>query len=686
MSDNELSNAFVPEPERYEFGAPNWVFTPDRRDFLKRLGGAVFVMIGVGRLRAQETAGSFHAPPTPVPHEASAWLHIDDAGKVTVFTGKVEFGQNARTSLTMAVAEELGAPVGKISLVMGDTDRTPWDIGTLGSQTTPNMVPQLRKAAAAARSLLPKTEWSAIDFADIARRGLLVKAVATNATIRSTGEWRVMGKSQLKIDGTDFVTGRHKYTSDMKTPGMLYGRVIRSPKFNGTLTSFDARQAEKMAGVVVRDGDFAGVIAASPVLAQQAAQAVKAEWTAPAQPSSATMATDLRAGVVLPRDEALEAALANSAHQLERTYLISYIAHAPLEPRAAIAEWNGAKLTVSVGTQRPFNVREEIAKAFQMREEDIRVLVPDTGSGYGGKHTGEVAIEAARLAKAAKKPVKLVWTREEEFQWGYFRPGGVVTVRSGIDAQGKLTAWDFHNYNSGRAAIQPQYDIPQKRVDYHLTKSPLRQGSYRGLAATANCFARETQMDELAALAGLDPLEFRLKNLPDERLRAVFQAVADKAGWARRSKAKGVGFGIAAGFEKGGYVATCAEVEAVEGKPVRVVRLTQAFECGAIINPEHLRMQIEGCMVMGLSGALFEAIDYADGKIVNPRFSKYRVARFRDIPELDVITLDRKDIPSAGGSETPIISVAPAIANAIYAATGERHRNLPFPGVVSGRS
>lgn len=193
-------------------------------------------------------------------------------------------------------------------------------------------------------------------------------------------------------------------------------------------------------------------------------------------------------------------------------------------------------------------------------------------------------------------------------------------------------------------------------------------------------------MDELAVLAGLDPLEFRLRNLPDERLRAVFQSVADKAGWAKRSKAKGVGFGIAAGLEKGGYVATCAQVEAVEGKPVRVVRLTQAFECGAIVNPEHLKMQIEGCIVMGLSGALFEAIDYGDGRIGNPRFSKYRVARFRNIPELDVITLDRKDVPSAGGSETPIISVAPAIANAIYAATGERHRTLPFPGVVSGRS
>ena len=172
------------------------------------------------------------------------------------------------------------------------------------------------------------------------------------------------------------------------------------------------------------------------------------------------------------------------------------------------------------GTQRPFGVRSELAEAFHIPEEKVRVIVPDTGSGYGGKHTGECAIEAARLARASGKPVKLVWTREEEFQWAYFRPAGVIEVMSGVKNDGTVTAWEFHNYNSGASAIQVKYDFPNQNIQFHSTKSPLRQGSYRGLAATANHFAREVHMDELAQLVKMDPVAFRLKNIKDERLKA----------------------------------------------------------------------------------------------------------------------------------------------------------------------
>ncbi len=313
-------------------------------------------------------------------------------------------------------------------------------------------------------------------------------------------------------------------------------------------------------------------------------------------------------------------------------------------------------------------------------------MMPDTGSGYGGKHTGDAALEAARLAKTAGKPVKLTWTREEEFTWAYFRPAGVIDVRSGADANGKLTAWEFHNFNSGNSGMNTYYEVPSqaKRVEFHNTKSPLRQGSYRGLAATANHFARESHMNELAALAGTDPLEFRLKNLSDARVRAVLQAAADKFGWGKRKAAAGTGFGVAAGFEKGGYVATCAEVAMEPGREPRIVRLTEAFECGAIVNPDHLHTQVEGAMIMGIGGALFEAIDFADGKILNPHLARYRVPRFRDVPpQVDVVLLDRKDLPSAGAGETPIVGVAPAIAGAIHMATGEWRRSLPMATAAS---
>ena len=323
-------------------------------------------------------------------------------------------------------------------------------------------------------------------------------------------------------------------------------------------------------------------------------------------------------------------------------------------------------------------MRGQLAEAFHIPEDHVRVLMPDTGSGYGGKHTGEAAIEAARLARAAKRPVKVVWTREEEFSWAYFRPAGVIDVSSGVRNDGTITAWEFHNYNSGSAGIRTYYEVPNQRIVFHAVRSPLRQGSYRALAATANHFARESHMDELAHAVKMDSLEFRLKNLKDERLRAVFEAAAKQFGWGK-SKSAGQGFGMGGGYEKLGNIATFAEVH-VDRKSgdVKVVRVVSAFECGAIVNPDGLRNQIEGSNVQGLGGALFEAIEFADGKILNGRLSEYRVPRFSDVPVLETVLLDRKDIPSVGAGECPMIGLAPAIANAIFDATGVRLRALPL--------
>ncbi len=308
------------------------------------------------------------------------------------------------------------------------------------------------------------------------------------------------------------------------------------------------------------------------------------------------------------------------------------------------------------------------------------MIVPDTGSGYGGKHNGEAAYEAARLAKATGKPVKRNWTREEEMTWAYFRPGGLIEVGGKLNPDGTLAEWEFHNYNSGPSALQTPYDVPSKKEQMHQSKSPLRQGSYRGLAGTANHFVRESYMDELAHSAGIDPLEFRLKNTRNERLRAVILAAADKFGWKDRKKAPGRGFGISGGFEKGSYVANCAEVGVVDGA-VKVVRVVEAFECGAVVNPEHLRNQIDGAVAMGIGGALFEQVDFAGNKIVTNRLARYRVPRFVDMPVIETVLLDRKDIPSAGAGETPIMGLAPAIGNAIFDATGQRIRSLPMvPG------
>jgi isoquinoline 1-oxidoreductase len=451
------------------------------------------------------------------------------------------------------------------------------------------------------------------------------------------------------------------------------------------------KDAQAIHGVtVVHDGGFIGVAAPTRQLAEQAIAAIRAEWKSPSRPvSDKHLFEELKhttgdsfsfGGRSNYSRGSIETGLAAADHKLKATYTIAYIAHAPLEPRAAVAEWKEGKLTVWTGTQQPFRVRGELALAFDLPQEKVRVIAPDMGSGYGGKHTAEAAIEAARLAKAAGKPVKLVWTREEEFTWAYFRPAGVIDVASGVRNDGSITAWDFQNYNSGASAIRPLYEIPHQRTAFHASRSPLKQGSYRGLAATANHFVRESHIDDLAHAVKKDPLEFRLKNLKEPRLRAVLQAAAKQFGWdASKKPSPDHGFGIAGGSEKGSYVATCAEVsiDRASGK-VRVLRLATAFECGAIVNPDHLKNQVEGAVMMGLGGALFEAIHFEDDKIVNPRFSRYRVPRFTDLPVLETVLLDRQDLPSAGAGETPIVAVAPAIGNAIFHATGVRLVNLPM--------
>jgi isoquinoline 1-oxidoreductase len=336
-------------------------------------------------------------------------------------------------------------------------------------------------------------------------------------------------------------------------------------------------------------------------------------------------------------------------------------------------------LSVWTGTQRPFAVRDELAAVFHVPESSVRVIVPDTGSAYGGKHTGDAALEAARLARAAGRPVKLVWTREEEFTWAYFRPAGVIEIKSGIAGDGTLTAWEFHNYNSGSSGIETPYVVSNQRIEFHPVPQILRSGSYRGLAATANHFARETHMDALARTARMDAIEFRIKNLSDPRMRAVLEAAAKSFGWPHKKSREGQGFGIAAGYEKGSYVATCAEVAVDRSSgAVRVVRVVEAFECGAIVNPDGLRNQVVGAIIQGLGGALFESIEFENGRIKNPHFASYRVPRFRDVPQIESVLLDRKDIPSAGAGETPIMALAPAIGSAIFDATGVRLNALPM--------
>lgn len=674
----------------------------NRRKFFKLLGGGLAVVFVSSDLLA---LASNNVPQAIPVDQISSWVHISENGIITVFTGKVEVGQNIRTSLSQVVAEELLVPIDSIRMVMADTDLVPYDFGTVGSRSTPQMGTQLRKASAAAREALIKMaaeRWKTepknliveegfvknpqangkLSYGEITGGKQLLVEISDETKITPMAARKITGTTVPKVNLRSFITGKHKYVSDMKVPGMVYGKILRPPAYGSQVTSADVSAARTMPGVsVVEDGNFIGVTAPDPWTAAKAVKVIHANWKTTLQKSRNELFDHLKATGGAGRGSGGKGDVAKGLSQADikhsASYNIDYIAHVPLEPRAAIASWENGKLTVYTGTQRPFGVRQDLADSFKVAVEKVRVIVPDTGSAYGGKHSGEAALEAAKLSKAVGKPVKLVWTREEEFTWAYFRPAGVIDISAGVKNDGTITSWDFHNYNSGPAAIATPYTVENQKNEFHPSDTPLKQGSYRGLASVANVFARESHMADLARMLKMDQLEFRLRNLEEPRFKSVLETAANAFGWGKRSKPAGHGFGIATGFDKGGYVATCAHVQ-MTGNQVKILHITEAFECGAIINPAHLHNQIIGSIVQGLGGALFEAVDFAAGKILNPSVSAYRVPRFSDMPEIEIIMIDRKDLASAGAGEAPIIGVAPAIRNAIMDACGVALTQLPL--------
>jgi CO/xanthine dehydrogenase Mo-binding subunit/aerobic-type carbon monoxide dehydrogenase small subunit (CoxS/CutS family) len=644
-----------------------------------------------------------------------AWVHVGADGTVTAFSGKVEGGQGTRTALAMLVAEELGVEVGRVTVVMGDTGVVPYDAGTFGSRSMPLATPALRLAAAAARRLLTRAAAErfglapgrlraangviagpdgapSVSYAElVAGQRRCERVPAGAAGVTPADRWRVAGHDAPASGAPDVVTGVKRFPADLRVAGMRHGAVLRPPSHGATLISADTAAAAAQPEVtVVADGPFVGVVAPTSAAARAALALVDARWAAAAwdEPDPVTPASLeawLRAhqvdGAFEEAHGDVEAALRAGPVSLTARYHAAFIAHVPMEPRSALAHWPGdGRLVVWTGTSTPFRARGELAAALGVPRESVQVAVPDYGGGFGGKHGSTVALEAARLARAAGAPVHVQWTRQEEFQCSYLRPAAVIDVAAAAGPGGDLTAWSFTNLNSGAVGLQPPYRIPNQRLRYQPATAPLPQGSYRALAATANSFARESHLDELALAAGADPVEFRLRHLDDERLAAVLRAAAAEIGWGEAEPDR-TGTGIALGREKDGRVATAARVHVAADGTLRVLTLITAVDVGAVVHPDGLVNQVEGAVMMGLGGALFEAIDFRGGQIRNAALSAYRVPRLADLPDLRVLVLDRPDQPSAGGGETPIVAVAPAIGNAVYRACGVRPRALPMaPG------
>jgi isoquinoline 1-oxidoreductase len=615
-----------------------------RRDFLRLLGSGSLLTL-------------------PLPGAAGpVRIRLAEGGIYEAFTGKMEMGQGARTLLMQAIAEELRVPMDRIRLTMADTEIVPDDGGTWASLTAPESVPAVRKAAA-----------------DLAGHPLT-----------DPSDWKVLGASVKPVHGRDAVTGALRYCSDVRVEGMLHGRIVRPDAYRAKLESFDDQEARKIPGVrVVREGNLLGVVATDEATAKRAAGLIRAQWKAEPLPPIESLAELFRKSAVAPveandvryppliRRGDPERALREATQTLSAEYWTPPIAHAALEPRAAIAEWRDGSLIVQCGKQAPFLVRAELAKAFGIPESKVRVQVTMPGGAFGGKQRGECELEAAHLAKAAGAPVRLAWTREEEFWVAYSRPAALISVESGVDGNGRLITWRFRNYNSGASGLRPPYDLPHMSNEFWRAESPLRQGSYRSLAATANTFARESHVDEWAHRLQRDPLEFRLANIADVRLKEVLERGAERFGWARRKTGGGTGFGIACNLEKDARLVLFVETEG-SGAATRLRRMVAVGDFGAALNPDNLRNQMQGAIIQGIGGAMWEQLEFDQRQQKTRRISQYRMPRFRDMPEITVELIDRRDVPAAGAGESPITLPAPAIANALFAATGVRKRSLPL--------
>jgi isoquinoline 1-oxidoreductase len=684
----------------------------NRRDFLKLgTGLAVYFWTGPVDLFGQ-------APPA-VPTDFNAYIHIGADGRVICMVGKIEMGQGLQTALAQNLAEELDVAFDSVDMIMGDTDLCPWDVGTFGSMANRMLGPILRGAAAEARAVLlqmaserlhaPVERLRAKDgvvtdtasgkhvsYAELVQ-GKRIERKLGKIPLKPTTDYKVMGTSVPRKDAIEKVTGQAKYTADFVVPGMVFARVLRPPAHGAALKSIDTSAAEKVPGAqVVKDGNLIAVIANRPDIADKALGLIKAQF----EPSQNRLddksifdhlvAAKVENKLMVEKGNLAEGEKAGEL--FERTYYHSYGAHAHMETHSSLVKIEGGKATVWASTQRPFGVRDSVAQALGFTPQNVRVITPYVGGGFGGKNYVQNAVETARLAKLVDKPVQLVWDRSEDFMYDRFRPAGVVKIRSAITKEGQVSLWDFTVYAAGDWGAPTFYDVPNQRTvaapiaelawrrgDNAGGVHPFNVGAWRMPGTNTISFARESQMDIMASKAGIDPVEFRLKHLSDKRMRGVLEAAAKQFGWKPGKAPSGRGVGVACGLIYVSYVASMAEVEVDKNTgEVRVRRVVTAVDPGTIVNPEGARQQIESCITMGLGYALSEEVRFKNGEVLARNFDSYEIPRFSDMPKMEVVLAGTPGLPPDGLGEPPIITMGSVIANAIYDATGARLFQLPM--------
>lgn len=655
------------------------------------------------------------------PERLEQRIVIEPDGTIVGRSGKVEYGQGIRTGFAKMIAEELAVPLERVRVELGETDRVPWDMGTFGSMSTAVDGKSLRAAAAYARSLLiarasarmgvPESELAARGGCVCTHDGRKIAYIELIASEPLTGivpenvaappPQASEGTTPLRLEALDIVTGRARYSADVRLPGMLRGHALHPPVAGSRPLAVDDRRARALPGVIaiVRDGDFIGVVAERDEQALAAVRAIEVTWDPP--PAGSFEPVDL----TLRRDEGVDAAFTGAAMSLTAHYQVPHIAHASIGPRASVADVRKDGADLYVATQRPFGLRDAAAELLGLPPERIHIHPQAMSGMYGRGNVGDAAIDAVRLSRASERPVLVQWTREEEFASSPHRPILDAQVQAALDSTGAITGWRYevltnlHLYGmgsvpprvlemtSGRNAAPP-YRIGNADILLHVVPAAVPTAAFRSLAAAPNVFAIESFLDELARASGQDPIAFRLRMIEDPRLRWVLETVKEQSGWEKRSRVAGRGFGVACAIYHGTYVAEVAQVSVESDGRVRVERIWCAVDAGRLVHPDGARNQIEGGIQQAASWTLMEELQIHGAEVTTKTWRDYSIATFRDGPfEIDVVFNNQPGSPSTGVGEPGSVPTAAAIANAVFDARGIRVRRLPLTikNVVAAR-
>ena len=665
--------------------------------------------------------------------DADFWIEILADNTILLKSPKVEMGQGVFTGAALLAAEELDMPVDRIKVTHAIVnDKEPADVlGTGGSSSTGNLFVPVREAAAMMREALKKSAssiWNVSIDAIETNEGFLTngdKKLSYYEITQQTKKWKIPNKapklkphSEFKYIGTevkrvdlvDKVMGKPIFAVDYEIEGMLYASVVESPYLNGKIAKVDTKKAEAHAGVegIFVEGDVVIVVAKNRYVAEMSKRKIEVAWQVDKKWEQQDIEDIVQVGkgkfANMQKEGNVQKVLdkKDSGTYIEQEYFTPAAAHAQMEPKGAIAHYKDGKMLVITGTQQPLPERNAIAKALGLKKEKVEVRNGFLGGGFGGKFYLTRSIYAAKIAKKMGKPIHLLSSREHEFMNGYYRPSTHHIMKAKISKEHTIQAMQ-HDIATGDMIFEYIPPIAQKLlgadpsschgalIEYNIehrvanawrTNVPYITGIWRGVGILATTFAKECFMDEIAQTQSIDPFELRKKHLTDmenerlKNLKGILEKVEKESGW-KDNKPKDIGRGMACALDRKTAVAAVAEV-IVKDHQIKVTKFTLGIDCGLVVNPDGVRMQCEGAIMMGLSSTLYEGLYLQDGKVAHSNFHQYPVATLKDTPEIKIVFADEQGEEVFGVGEPPIAPVAAAIANAVFDLTGKRLRRLPL--------